>query len=82
MKETNNTGLGIAFFVVAALFIILAGGAVTGATMSGGMMGNGYMGGGYMTSGIAGGFSWLWLPAVFTLCVGIIIGAALLARKS
>ena len=82
MKETNKTGLAIAFIVVVALFLILGGGALTGATMSGGMMGNGYMGGGYMTSGTPGGLSWIWLPALFTLCLGVLVGAALWARKS
>ena len=41
MSATSKTGLVIAFVVVAALFLLFGGGAMTGATLSGGMMGIG-----------------------------------------
>lgn len=45
MNATNKTGLIIAFVVVAVLFLLFGGGAMTGATLNGGMMGSGTMGG-------------------------------------
>ena len=71
MKETNNTGLVIAFVVVVVLFLLFGGGAMTGATMSGGMMGG----------GMVGGFSWMWIPALLTLGLGVLIGGAIWGKK-
>ena len=71
MKETNNTGLVIAFVVVVVLFLLFGGGAMTGATMSGGMMGG----------GMVGGFSWMWIPALLTLGLDVLIGGAIWGKK-
>ena len=35
------------------------------------------MSGGMMGSGMVGGFSWMWIPALFTLGLGVLIGWAL-----
>ena len=71
MNATNNTALVIAFVVVLVLFLLFGGGAMTGATMSGGMMGNGRM----------GGTSWMWIPTLLTLGVGILLGRAIFEKK-
>ncbi|MHB8630084.1 MAG: hypothetical protein ACYDBJ_27825 [Aggregatilineales bacterium] len=71
MSETNKTSLVIAFVVVVVLFLLLGGGAMTGTTMSGGMMGSGNM----------GGISWMWIPTVLTLGIGILLGWAIFRKK-
>jgi hypothetical protein len=71
MNETNKTGLVIAFAVVVVLFLLFGGGAMTGATLSGGMMGSGSM----------GGISWMWIPTLLTLGIGILLGWAIFGKK-
>ena len=71
MNATNNTGLVIALVVVVLLFLLFGGGAMTGTTMSGGMMG----------SGNIGGISWMWIPTVLTLGVGLLLGWAIWGKK-
>jgi hypothetical protein len=70
MDETNKAGLVIAFSVVVVLFLIFGGGALTGATLSNGMMGSGNM----------GGISWMWLPTLITLGIGILLGWTTFAK--
>ena len=71
MNATNNTALVIAFVVVLVLFLLFGGGAMTGATMSGGMMGSGRM----------GGTSWMWIPTLLTLGIGILLGWAIFGKQ-
>jgi hypothetical protein len=71
MNGTDKTGLVVAFIVVAVLFLLFGGGAMTGATMSGGMMGSGMM----------GGINWMWIPTLLTLGIGILLGWAIFGRK-
>ena len=71
MNTTNKTILVIAFVVVIALFLLFGGGAMTGATLSGGMMGSGMM----------GGISWMWIPTLITLGIGILLGWAIFGKK-
>lgn len=71
MNESNKTSLVIAFVIVFVLFLIFGGGAMTGAMMSGGMMGHGWI----------GGFSWMWIPTVLTLCLGVLLGWAIFGKK-
>ena len=71
MNETNKTGLVIALVVVVVLFLLFGGGAMSGATMSGGMMGSGMM----------GGISWMWIPTLLTLGIGILLGWAVFGKK-
>ena len=71
MNATNKTVLIIAFVVVVVLFLLFGGGAMTGATLSGGMMGSGRM----------GGISWMWIPTLITLGIGILLGWAVFGKK-
>lgn len=71
MNATNKTALVIALVVVVMLFLLFGGGAMTGATMSGGMMGSGMM----------GGISWMWIPTLLTLGIGILLGWAIFGKK-
>ena len=66
MNATNKTVLVVAFVVVVVLFLLFVGGAMTGATMSGGMM---------------GGISWMWVPTLLTLGIGILLGWAIFGKK-
>ncbi|GAC1485696.1 MAG: hypothetical protein NVS1B5_07530 [Gemmatimonadaceae bacterium] len=71
MNATNRKAILVALVVVAVLFLFFGGGAMTGATMSGGMMGSGTM----------GGTSWMWLPTLLTLGIGILLGWAIFEKK-
>jgi hypothetical protein len=70
MNESSKTPLVIAFVVVVVLFLIFGGGAMTG-SMGGGMMGQGWM----------SGYSWMWIPTLLTLCLGVLLGWAIFAKK-
>ena len=81
MSKSNQTPLIIAFVVVIALFLIF-GGAMTGSMMGDGMMGQGGIGGYRMGQGwISGGFSWMWIPTLLTLGLGVLLGWAIFAKK-
>jgi hypothetical protein len=81
MHESNKTPLVIAFVVVVVLFLIF-GGAMTGSMMGGGMMGQGGIGGYRMGQGwIAGGFSWMWIPTLLTLGLGVLLGWLIFWKK-
>jgi len=70
MNESNKTPLIIALVVV-VLFLIFGGGAMTGSMMSGGMMGHGWI----------GGFSWMWIPTLLTLVLGVLPGRMIFGKK-
>jgi hypothetical protein len=71
MNEGTRTPLIIAFVVVVALFLIFGGRAMTGSMMSGGMMGHGWR----------GGFSWMWIPTLVTLALGVLLGRVIFGKK-
>lgn len=76
MSITSKTPLVVAFVVVVVLFLTFGGWAMTG--MGGGMMGQGYrMGHGW----INGGFSWLWIPTLVALAIGILLGWVISSKK-
>jgi len=76
MNIRSKTPLVIALVVVVVLFLIFGGWAMTG--MGGGMMGQGYrMGQGW----INGGFSWLWIPTLLTLAIGVLLGWVIFGKK-
>jgi hypothetical protein len=78
MNESSKTPLVIALVVVAVLFLFFGGGAM----MGGGMMGQGGIGGYRMGHGwINGGFSWMWIPTLLTLGLGILLGWAVFGKK-
>ncbi len=72
MSSTGKITLVVAFGVVVLLFLLFTGGIATGAMMSGGMMGSGMM---------MGGMSWMWVPTLLTLGLGVLIGWAIWAKK-
>ena len=63
MNTTTNKALVIAFVVVAAIFLLFSGGAISGAMM------NGMHGSGWMSER-----SWMWIPAQITLVLGLVLG--------
>jgi len=82
MTESNNTILVIAFIFVVVLVLIFGGGAMTGSMMGGGMMGPGGIGGYRMGQGwIGGGFSWMWIPTLLTLGLGVVLGWVIFGKK-
>lgn len=82
MNESSKTPLIIAFVVVVVVFLFFGGGAMTGAMIGGGMMGQGGIGGYRMGHGwISGGFSWMWIPTLLTLGLGVLFGWMVFAKK-
>ncbi len=71
MTDTNKTPLIIAFALVVVLFVIFGGGAMTGSMTGGEMMGRGW----------TGGFSWMWIPALLTLGVVVLLGWAIFRKE-
>ena len=71
MEAKTRTALVIAFVVVAVLLLLLGGGMATGTMMSGGMMGSGSM----------GGISWMWLPTLLVLGIGIVLFSVIFGEK-
>ena len=77
MNATTKTLLVIAFVVAVGLFLLFGGGMMSGTMMNSGMMGSGWMGG----SGMMGGISWMWIPTLLTVGLGVIIGWAIWGKK-
>ena len=71
MDATNKTALVIAFAIVVVLLLLFGGGTMTGAVMSGGMMGSGSM----------GGISWMWIPTLLVVVLGIALFSAIIGKK-
>ena len=71
MNESSKIPLVIAFVVVVVLFLIFGGGAMTGSMMGGGMMGHGWI----------GGMSWMWIPTLLTLGLGVLLGWVIFGKK-
>jgi hypothetical protein len=71
MDATSKTALVIAFVVVVLLLLLFGGGMTTGTIMSGGMMGSGSM----------GGISWMWLPTVLVVVLGVVLFSLISAKK-
>ena len=76
MNAKNNQPLVIALVVVAILFLLFGGGAITGGMMNGGMH-NGYNENGWMSNR-----GWMWFPTMITLGIGIVIGWILFKKKN
>ena len=68
---TTKTALVIAFVVVALLLLLFGDGMVTGTMMTGGMMGSGRM----------GGISWMWLPTLLVVVLGIVLFSVIFGKK-
>ena len=76
MDSKTKTALVIAFVVVALLLLLFGGGMMTGTMMSGGMMGSGMMG-----SGMIGGISWMWLPILLVVVLGVVLFSVYFGKK-
>jgi hypothetical protein len=71
MDATTKTVLVIAFVVVALLLLLFGGGMATGTMFSGGMMGSGSM----------GGISWMWLPTLLVIVLGVVLFSVISGKK-
>ena len=71
MDATHKTALVIAIAVVALLLLVFGGGMMTGTTMSGGMMGSGSM----------SGISWMWVPSLLIVALGVMLFSVLFGKK-
>jgi hypothetical protein len=71
MNATTKTALAIAFVVVGLLLLLFGGGMMSGTMLSGGMMGSGSM----------GGISWMWLPIVLVVVLGVVLFSVLSGKK-
>ena len=84
MTESSKTPLVIALVVVVVLFLIFGSGAMTGSMIGSGMMGQGQGGIGSYRMGhgwIEGGFSWMWIPTLVTLGLGVLLGSAIFGKN-
>ena len=70
VENISKSALVLAI-IVAALLLLFGGGMMTGTTMSGGMMGNGSM----------GGISWMWLPTLLVVILGVVLFSVLFRKK-
>ena len=71
MDASTKTGVAIAFVVVALLLLLFGGGMATGTMMSGGLMGSGSM----------GGISWMWLPTLLVVVLGVVLFSVHFGKK-
>ena len=71
MNTATKTILVIAFAIAIVLLLLFGGGAMTGTMMSGGMMGHGTM----------GGVSWMWIPTLLVLGLGVLLGWVIFGQK-
>jgi len=71
MDAATKSALVIAFVVAALLLLFLGGGMMTGTTMIGGMMGSGSM----------RGFSWMWLPTLLVVVLGVVLFSVIFGKK-
>ncbi len=71
MDAAIKTALVISFAIVALLLLFFGGGMMTGTTMSGGMMGSGSM----------GGISWMWLPTLLVIVLGVVLFSVIFGKK-
>ncbi len=70
-EHSNQTALAIAFAIVIVLLSLFGGGAMTRTMMSDGMMGNSAM----------GGLSWMWIPTLLILGLGVSLGWIIFGQK-
>ena len=73
MNSSSNTALVIALVAVALLLLLFGGGMATGTMFSGGMMGSGSMGG--------IGISWMWLPTLLVVVLGVVLFSVISGKK-
>ncbi len=71
MNATTITALVIAFVAIALLLLLFGGGMATGTMFSGGMMGSGSM----------GGITWMWLPTLLIVVLGVVLFSVISGKK-
>ena len=71
MDSKSNTALVISLVIAALLLLLFGGGMATGTMFSGGMMGSGSM----------GGISWMWLPTLLVVVLGVALFSAISGKK-
>lgn len=71
VDTTNKRALVIAFVAVALLLLLFGGGMATGTMFSGGMMGSGSM----------GEISWMWLPTLLVVVLGVALFSVISGKK-
>jgi hypothetical protein len=71
MDSSSNTALVVAIVVAVLLLVLFGGGMATGTMFSGGMMGSGSM----------GGISWMWLPTLLIVVLGVALFSAISGKK-
>lgn len=71
MDSTSNTALVIAVVIATLLLLLFGGGMATGTMFSGGMMGSGSM----------GGISWMWLPTLLVVVLGVALFSVISGKK-
>ncbi len=75
MNTTNKIILIIALAIAVVVFLLFGSGAMTGTMMSGGMMG------GMMGSGAMAAVSWMWIPTLVIVGLGVALCWVIFARK-
>lgn len=70
MDSTSKTTLVIAVVAAALLLLLFGGGMMNGTWMSG-MLGSGSM----------GGISWMWLPTLLVVVLGVVLFSILSGKK-
>ena len=70
MNASNRTAMVIALAAVVVL-LLLGSKAMIGTRWSGGMMGDGMM----------DGITWMWIPALLTLGLGILVGWSIFNKR-
>jgi len=71
MNAKTNKPLFLAFIIVVIIFLLLCGGAITMTMMNAGINGNGMM----------SNISWIWIPAMVALLLGVLLGWAIFWKK-
>jgi hypothetical protein len=71
MNDISKAALITALAVIALLLLLFGGGMATGTMLSGGMMGSGSM----------GGISWMWLPTLLVVLLGVALLPAICGKK-
>ena len=71
MDATTKRALVIAFVIGGLLLLLFGGGMMSGTMFSGGMMG----------SGSIGGISWMWLPILLVVVLGVVLFSVFSGKK-
>jgi hypothetical protein len=76
MKEITNTPLVLAFIIVAIIFLLFCGGAITVTLLNSGMTH------GVDEEGWRNNISWLWVPTAITFLLSVLLGFGIFKKKT